>query len=108
MATRNDITGDELKTGSANDAYREGWERIFGKKTVALPTIEQLRSVMPARIAEEIVSVQPMDEAGKALGDLYQILKDNPGKHLVITSGRPQLQADIAGYPETDEGNAPD
>lgn len=26
----NDITGDELVTKSATDAYRDGWERIFG------------------------------------------------------------------------------
>jgi hypothetical protein len=34
MATRNDITGDLIKTkaNSDTDAYADGWERIFGKK----------------------------------------------------------------------------
>lgn len=32
MATRNDITGDSLTTKSATDSYRNGWDRIFGKK----------------------------------------------------------------------------
>ena len=30
--TKNDITGDFLITGAASDAYRDGWERIFGNK----------------------------------------------------------------------------
>jgi hypothetical protein len=34
MATRNDITGDLIKTKANSDteAYADGWERIFGKK----------------------------------------------------------------------------
>ena len=30
--TRNDITGDALRTDVPTDDYREGWERIFGNK----------------------------------------------------------------------------
>lgn len=32
MATKNDITGDPLITKSSTDSYRDGWDRIFGKK----------------------------------------------------------------------------
>jgi len=32
MTSRNDITGDELKSKTNNDLYRDGWDRIFGKK----------------------------------------------------------------------------
>jgi len=32
MTSRNDITGDELKSKTNNDKYRDGWDRIFGKK----------------------------------------------------------------------------
>lgn len=32
MATKNDITGDEIKTGVNSEAFRSGWERIFGNK----------------------------------------------------------------------------
>lgn len=28
--SKNDITGDEIKTGVVTEAYRSGWERIFG------------------------------------------------------------------------------
>lgn len=82
MATRNDITGDELKSGSANDAYREGWERIFGKKP---------------RTVSSIITSLPTERQAKIEARVEE---------LVAT--RPQLEADIAGYPETDEGNAPD
>lgn len=32
MTTRNDITGDLIKTKQASDAYSQGWDLIFGKK----------------------------------------------------------------------------
>lgn len=32
MATRNDITGDEIKSKSSTKAYEDNWDRIFGKK----------------------------------------------------------------------------
>lgn len=35
MTARNDITGDALITKSSTDAYREGYDRIFGKKKQA-------------------------------------------------------------------------
>ena len=39
---------------------------------------------VPEQIARSILSVQPMDEAAKAFGELYQWLKDNPDKSLVL------------------------
>lgn len=33
MATAtNPVTGDLIKTKGSNNAYRDGWDRIFGKK----------------------------------------------------------------------------
>lgn len=33
MTSKNDITGDSIRTkGVTTDAYRDSWERIFGKK----------------------------------------------------------------------------
>jgi hypothetical protein len=32
MTTKNDVTGDRLISKTASDAYRDNWERIFGKK----------------------------------------------------------------------------
>lgn len=32
MATKNDITGDPLVSKSPTEAYRDGWDLIFGKK----------------------------------------------------------------------------
>lgn len=32
MASRNDITGDLIKTGHNSQQFRDNWELIFGKK----------------------------------------------------------------------------
>jgi|TARA_B110000285_G_scaffold43061_1_gene47857 hypothetical protein len=32
MATKNDITGDELKSKNNTKAYEDNYDRIFGKK----------------------------------------------------------------------------
>ena len=32
MATRNDITGDELRSKTNTKAYEDNWDLIFGKK----------------------------------------------------------------------------
>jgi hypothetical protein len=32
MAAKNDVTGDSIKSRVANKAYRDNWEKIFGKK----------------------------------------------------------------------------
>jgi hypothetical protein len=32
MATRNDVTGDELKSRGNSDAFKDGYERIWGSK----------------------------------------------------------------------------
>lgn len=31
MTTRNDVTGDEIKTKEITDSYRDNFDRIFGK-----------------------------------------------------------------------------
>lgn len=31
MASKNDITGDSIKTRGPSKAYQENWEKIFGK-----------------------------------------------------------------------------
>jgi hypothetical protein len=35
MATKNDITGDSLKSKASTKAYNDGWDRIFGNKKKA-------------------------------------------------------------------------
>jgi hypothetical protein len=32
MATKNDVTGDALRSRGPSKAYADGWDRIFGKK----------------------------------------------------------------------------
>lgn len=40
--SKNDITGDEIKTKSANEQYRENWDRIFGKKKTAEEALQEM------------------------------------------------------------------
>ena len=35
MATKNDVTGDEIRTGGNSNAYKDNWDAIFKKKPVA-------------------------------------------------------------------------
>lgn len=32
MTTKNDITGDKIKSRPSSNKYRDGWDRIFGNK----------------------------------------------------------------------------
>lgn len=32
MASKNDITGDEIKTKAITSSYEDGWDRIFGRR----------------------------------------------------------------------------
>lgn len=40
MSTKNDITGDSLVSKNTTEAYRDGWERIFGKNKVSEKKLE--------------------------------------------------------------------
>jgi len=40
VATKNDITGDTLRTKGSNKEYDEGWDRIFGKKKEQVNTVD--------------------------------------------------------------------
>jgi len=34
MASKNDITGDEIKTKASTSSYEDGWDRIFGRREI--------------------------------------------------------------------------
>jgi hypothetical protein len=41
MASRNDITGDQIKSKvGGQDAYATGWDLIFGKKNIVRDIVE--------------------------------------------------------------------
>ncbi len=48
----NPITGDLIKTKGSNDAYRDGWERIFGNKKEEKP----VKSDQPEKVENENAS----------------------------------------------------
>ena len=49
-------------------------------------TINKIRELMPAKIAEELVSVQPID--GKPYKEFYDFLAANPDKSYVLISSK--------------------
>lgn len=51
MATKNDITGDLIKSKQNSDAYSTGWDRIFGKKDTEQPKVEV--SEKPKKVKEK-------------------------------------------------------
>lgn len=61
MTARNDITGDAIKTKGQSEAYRSGWERIFGqKKPMEEPAPAQVTAKPSAPLTD--VSTMPMVE----------------------------------------------
>ena len=40
MTAKNDITGDSIKSRNSNKAYRDNWDKIFGKKNKKVENIE--------------------------------------------------------------------
>jgi hypothetical protein len=63
MATTNDITGDAIQTKNVSDNYRDGWDRIFGKKKNAV--IDDIGSFTPEQhdaTGEIVKAPEPGDE----------------------------------------------
>jgi hypothetical protein len=45
MATaKNDITGDSIITKKPSDAYRDNWDKIFGKKSEEIKEVKEEKS----------------------------------------------------------------
>ena len=52
----------------------------MSEKSEQQKLIDMIRKLSPQVIAEELTSVQPMDDGGKALGELYRLLKESDSK----------------------------
>jgi hypothetical protein len=67
MTSHNDITGDALRTKGSTDSYRDGWDRIFGKKAKEpepapqAPATEELTYV--ARRSRSVPDATSIDDA---------------------------------------------
>lgn len=70
MTARNDITGDLIVSGGSSDAYRDGWDRIFGKgsfKRIEESLASENIQVPPGLSREEIQEF--IIEKGKEYAD---------------------------------------
>jgi len=79
MATKNDITGDELISKMNSQAFRDNFDRIFGVKKKEryvpppLPTTEEVKAeVKPTTL---IYKPSDLKEAGITLEDLVKMVK---------------------------------
>lgn len=61
MTARNDITGDVIATKGSTDAFRSGWDRIFGKKNTEL-TVQEGEVVVGLTITDRDVKYVAADE----------------------------------------------
>lgn len=55
MASHNEITGDALVSKRNNDAYRDNYDRIFGKKKKDAEQTEQQGEAAPVQDQEPAV-----------------------------------------------------
>ena len=99
MTARNDITGDVIATKGSTDAYRDGWDRIFGRKTEPVPAPVEVKIV----IDEDTIAVNMKLERDKLTAEWWKFCQDNQqGEHVMPFSEWRQT------YHPSDEGNAPD
>lgn len=61
MTSKNEITGDKLATKPANEAYRDNWDRIFGKKTTTEVSPETLEDAVVKILDREFNSARVSD-----------------------------------------------
>ncbi len=61
MTSRNDITGDSILTKASSDAYRDNWDKIFGKRAKGDSSDDQTTS--EAEAPSQNTSTVPEDRA---------------------------------------------
>lgn len=67
MTTKNDITGDSLVSKTSTDAYREGYDRIFGARKLTSIPIEvvhklgEVVEVTPAELEKMLMNEPPIN-----------------------------------------------
>lgn len=61
MTSKNDITGDILVTKVTSEAYRDNWDRIFGKKTTTEVSPETLEDAVVKILDREFNSARVSD-----------------------------------------------
>lgn len=57
MTSKNDITGDDIKSKTNSEKYRDGWSRIFGNKPNK--TVETLDDYIKEVIESEDQTTKP-------------------------------------------------
>jgi len=74
MTTKNDITGDSLRSKTNNKNYRDNWDKAFGKQTNTVGTVKDSTE----RQGKGMASEQP---------DKSERVGDYNGLHRIANSG---------------------
>ena len=90
MTARNDITGDALRSKGATNSYRDGWDRIFGKRPQLLNYIARRRPGNGLAVEEAIKLIDSFDDS--------KVLRES-GKSLLISVTAERLEALQAAMP---------
>lgn len=72
MTSRNEITGDAIQTKIASEAYRDNYDRIFGKKPVGRTDKDSLPVAYDGKadaVDEKAELNSAIDTAMKAIGE---------------------------------------
>lgn len=79
MPSMNDITGDWIVSKSQTNAYRDGWDRIFGKKTAEVEDNVQAEPEAPEEVQVFVDAIQHMlaNPNEKLLADQSPTALDN-------------------------------
>lgn len=64
------------------ESFQAWWRRRYPRKIL----VSKIAMVDPEVVARQLLSVQPMDDAGKAFNEIYEILDQNRDKSLRITT----------------------
>lgn len=73
MATKNDITGDSIQTKATTDAYRDNYDRIFGKTKTSHKLYDLPKEII-AEIIEDIAKYKVHEHCHKCGIELTQPL----------------------------------
>ena len=75
MTTRNEITGDSLRTRPSSDSYRDNFDRIFGKKPPKYHVTRNDRGTHAQGVPGAIVGVETFHTFQYALSAYGHLLK---------------------------------
>lgn len=96
MTSKNDITGDIIKTKPLSSAYAEGWDRIFGKEAVLQKMVEENEKLELYDIDYDGCYIDPPSGWMYGFPKQYFVKEHGSFRNLLIQSNYPEKDIDFA------------